>query len=97
MNTWPFLFLKKWYPRCDFADGKPYCQGEEQRKWPEVEDAKIVELFWARNEDAIKETDAVYGRRLNALARNILQSREDAEESVNDTYMETAGCNTISS
>ena len=54
-----------------------------------MEDAKIVELFWARNEDAIKETDAVYGRRLNALARNILQSREDAEESVNDTYMET--------
>ena len=52
-----------------------------------MEDAKIVELFWARNEDAIKETDAVYGRRLNALARNILQSREDAEESVNDTYM----------
>ena len=49
-----------------------------------MEDAKIVELFWARNEDAIKETDAVYGRRLNALAKNILQSREDAEESVND-------------
>ena len=52
-----------------------------------MEDAKIVELFWARNEDAIKETDAVYGRRLNALARNILQSREDVEESVNDTYL----------
>ena len=52
-----------------------------------MEDAKSVELFWARNEDAIKETDADYGRRLNALARNILQSREDAEESVNDTYM----------
>ena len=53
-----------------------------------MEDARIVELFWARDEDAIKETDTVYGRRLNALARNILQSREDAEESVNDTYME---------
>ena len=52
-----------------------------------MEDAEIVELFWARNEDAIKETDAVYGRRLNALAKNILQSREDAEESVNDTYL----------
>ena len=34
-----------------------------------MEDAEIVELFWARNEDAIKETDAVYGRRLNALAK----------------------------
>ena len=49
-----------------------------------MEDTEIMELFWARNEDAIKETDAVYGRRLNALAKNILQSREDAEESVKD-------------
>lgn len=54
-----------------------------------MEDAEIIALFWARDEDAIKETDAVYGRKLNALARKILQSREDAEESVNDTYMET--------
>lgn len=54
-----------------------------------MEDAKIVELFWARNEDAIKETDAVYGRKLNALAKKILLNLEDAEESVSDTYMET--------
>ena len=54
-----------------------------------MEDTEIMELFWARNEDAIKETDAVYGRKLNTLAKNILQSREDAEESVSDTYMET--------
>ena len=53
-----------------------------------MEDTEIMELFWARNEDAIKETDAVYGRKLNTLAKNILQSREDAEESVSDTYME---------
>lgn len=54
-----------------------------------MEDAQIIALYWARNEDAIKETDAAYGRRLNTLARNILQSREDAEESVNDTYLRT--------
>ena len=54
-----------------------------------MEDTEIMELFWARNEDAIKETDAVYGRKLNTLAKNILLSREDAEESVSDTYMET--------
>lgn len=54
-----------------------------------MEDAEIVELFWARNEEAIKETDAVYGRKLHTLAKNILVSREDAEESVSDTYMET--------
>lgn len=53
-----------------------------------MEDAKIIELFWARNEDAIKETDLVYGRKLNTLAKRILLSREDAEEAVSDTYME---------
>ena len=52
-----------------------------------MEDTKIIELFWARNEDAIAETDAAYGRRLRALANKILNNREDAEESVSDTYM----------
>lgn len=54
-----------------------------------MEDIKIVELFWARNEDAIAETDATYGRKLRALANKILNNREDAEESVSDTYMKT--------
>ena len=54
-----------------------------------MEDIKIIELFWARNEDAIAETDAAYGRKLRALANRILSNREDAEESVSDTYMKT--------
>ena len=54
-----------------------------------MEDAKIIELFWTRNEDAIAETDASYGRKLRALATKILDNREDAEESVSDTYMKT--------
>lgn len=54
-----------------------------------MEDAQIIALFWARNEDAIRETDAVYGRRLRALSHKIVQCHEDAEESVNDTYMKT--------
>ncbi|MDY4488997.1 MAG: sigma-70 family RNA polymerase sigma factor [Candidatus Faecousia sp.] len=54
-----------------------------------MDDAKIIDLFWARNEDAIKQTDAIYGRKLNALANRILMNREDAEESVSDTYMQT--------
>ncbi len=54
-----------------------------------MEDAKIIELFWARNENAIAETDAAYGKRLYALANRILNDREDAEESVSDTYMKT--------
>lgn len=54
-----------------------------------MEDAKIIELFWARNEDAIAQTAAAYGRQLHTLANKILNNREDAEESVNDTYMKT--------
>lgn len=57
-----------------------------------MEDDKIIELFWARNEDAIAETDKAYGRRLHALSNRILNNREDAEESVNDTYMNAWDC-----
>ena len=52
-----------------------------------MEDAEIIDLYWARDERAIGETDAIYGRRLHGMAARILQSREDAEESVSDTYM----------
>lgn len=54
-----------------------------------MNDATIIELFWARNEDAIRETNAAYGRKLFTLADKILHNREDAEESVSDTYMKT--------
>ena len=54
-----------------------------------MEDAKIIELFFQRNEQAVKETDTAYGCRLYLLSNNILNNREDAEESVSDTYMET--------
>ena len=66
-----------------------------------MEDAKIIELFFQRNEQAIKETDTAYGRKLYALSNNILNNREDAEESVSDTYMYLvplpARCSTVSS
>ena len=52
-----------------------------------MDDNKIIELYWGRNEDAITQTKECYGQRLNALAYRILQSREDAEECENDTYM----------
>lgn len=54
-----------------------------------MEDTQIIDLYWARDEEAIRATDATYGRRLNALAQKLLLNREDAEESVNDTYMKT--------
>ena len=52
-----------------------------------MEDRKIIDLFLARNEDAIRHTADTYGRRLFTLADNILKNDQDAEENVNDTYM----------
>ena len=54
-----------------------------------MDDAKIIDLFWARKEDAIRETEKAYGRKLHALANKILNNREDAQECVSDTYMKT--------
>ena len=52
-----------------------------------MEDSKIIDLYWARNENAIAETDAAYGGKLCNLAQRIVLNWEDAEESVSDTYM----------
>lgn len=54
-----------------------------------MDDAKIIALFWARDEQAVQETDTAYGGKLYSLSNRILNNREDAEESVSDTYMET--------
>ena len=54
-----------------------------------MEDAKIIDLYFARNEDAICQTDAAYGRKLFSLADRILHDAQDSEESVSDTYMKT--------
>ena len=51
-----------------------------------MEAAKIIALLWARKEQAVRETDLAYGRRLFALSHRILDVREDAQECVNDTY-----------
>lgn len=54
-----------------------------------MDDANILRLYFARDEQAIRETDQAYGRKLYALSQRILGSREDAQESVNDTYLQT--------
>ena len=51
-----------------------------------MEDSQIIASFWARNEDAIAQTHAAYRRKLFCLSERILDNRQDAEESVNDTY-----------
>lgn len=52
-----------------------------------MEDEKIIELYFERNESAISETAEKYGNYLYKIAFNILSDKEDSEESVNDTYM----------
>ena len=50
-------------------------------------DEMIIDMYFARDEQAIQYTEAIYGKRLLALANRILFDRQDSEESVNDTYM----------
>lgn len=52
-----------------------------------MDDKGIIDLYWARSEKAISETAVKYGAYCYTTAHNILSSREDAEESVNDTYL----------
>ena len=52
-----------------------------------MNDKSIVDLYFSRDEEAITQTDKKYGRYCYSIAYNILMSREDAEESVSDTYM----------
>ena len=51
-----------------------------------MDDSRIIELYWERSEDAIKETDFKYGRLCRHIIRNILHSVQDEEECVSDTY-----------
>ena len=51
-----------------------------------MEDEKIVEMFFARNENAVKETGEKYGAYCRKIALNIIGSEQDAQECENDTY-----------
>ncbi len=51
-----------------------------------MEDKAIIDLFWARSQQAIAETSDKYGKKLHLLSMNILRNNEDAQECVNDTY-----------
>lgn len=52
-----------------------------------MEDSRIVELYWQRNEAAIAHTQEKYEKYCYAIAKGILNNDEDANECVNDTYM----------
>ena len=51
-----------------------------------MEDLQIIDLYWQRDEQAIRETDGKYGPLCHRIAMNILSSFQDSEECVSDTY-----------
>ncbi len=59
----------------------------KRRKIEELSDEQIIELYFRRNEDAIAETDAKYGKYLFTVAYNVLHDKPDSEECLNDTYL----------
>ena len=52
-----------------------------------MDDADIVALYWARDEKAIEASYQKYSRYCTSIARNIVDTEEDVEECVNDTWM----------
>lgn len=52
-----------------------------------MEDRKIVDLFWQRDQQAIAETDRKYGRRCFGVSYSVLSDAQTAEEVVNDSYL----------
>ena len=52
-----------------------------------MEDEKIIELFYARSEDALLELDKKYGVLCKKISSNILKNALDAEECVNEAYL----------
>jgi RNA polymerase sigma-70 factor (ECF subfamily) len=52
-----------------------------------MEDQDIIALYFARNEDAIKESSVKYGGYVTGISMSILKNALDAEECVNDTWL----------
>ena len=52
-----------------------------------IDDEKIIDLFFERSEQGIRELDIKYGKICHNLSYNIVNNRQDAEECVNDAYL----------
>lgn len=52
-----------------------------------MDDNHIIQLYWDRNDQAVRATSDKYGRYCKTIAKNILNNEEDAEECVNDTWL----------
>ena len=57
-------------------------------KLSSMSDEEIIALYWQRDENAIRATDAKYRDYLMAIARNIVRDLRDCEECLNDTYLD---------
>lgn len=54
-----------------------------------MDDSKIVDLYLARDEQAIRETSDKYGKQLMSLSYKVTEDSQTSEECVNDTYLQT--------
>jgi len=61
-------------------------QWADRAKRP-MDDGQIVQLYWDRNEQAIKETDHKHGKYLLSIAFRMLRSTPTSDECLNDTYL----------
>ena len=81
-------FIRKTSCFCDGLSLKRYYI-DERTLWKtggvDVEDGRIVKLFWERNEQGLREAKLKYGNYCRSIAYGILRSWQDAEECANDT------------
>lgn len=54
-----------------------------------MEDSKIITMYWQRNEEVICIVSKKYGSYCFSVAKNILNTYQDAEECVNDTWLKS--------
>lgn len=52
-----------------------------------IDDEKIIEMFFERSEQGIRELNNKYGKIFRSLSYNIVSNWQDAEECVNDAYL----------
>ena len=73
--------------RGSFFRGSRRDPQKSEKDVTELDDNEILALYWARSEQAIRETGRKYGAPVRRVARNILGDEQDAEECVNDTWL----------
>ncbi len=52
-----------------------------------MDDLQLIELYFARNQDAIRQTEKTYGAYCFSIADQILHNPQDAEECLSDTWL----------